>query len=551
MKNENRHRVFLLVDPVPATSSSVTTADPRWAKYNSDFTEHKEVDLSTIPMGWNFEMPEPRPSLEPGFSKIEFASEHDGTDHYGDRIISRDGSRVLLMTSEHMSKKTYGLILCELQTGRKGPHVLLPDLGFRPLAYDSEQNLLAAIGNVADGGPQVLRIWKVTAKGFEIVSEWKISSADSARFVTDRHLLTIHRDRLTLWNFVDMKAMRTVVFKSWNRPSFDSSGEYCVNAEGDSIFLFRTADLEPVGRITRPDERWPALAIDDDGRQVVMISSQIARVFDAPSNKQIREFSLPSMSSIKSMRFVDQRRVMVFDGRKDMLIDIDAMTYVWYYKLTSWAKLPTPIGSNKAFTNVRLGRGKQALIAFDYPHQAAIEASEEIDPEENAALKPGEAVSIQLGSGFDSDIAEAIRQKLEDWGVRVMPGSSKVMRAVVKGSARTEKYRDGISPFAGTRNLKVTGRVYGLELFDNETWIWGLRSISGGQAPRILSLEPGESAQGALNKMNRGDPGKLFSDFVLPKYIARLPETFYRGMSDITPEGLVDKPPPKIGSIRR
>ena len=142
-----------------------------------------------------------------------------------------------------------------------------------------------------------------------------------------------------------------------------------------------------------------------------------------------------------------------------------------------------------------------------------------------------------------NEVREALTSQLEANGVRVVSGqnASKVLRAVATtGGSKKVAYNDQTRPGGGTSSLNVRSAIFALELHENGQWLWAVEGGGGGQAPGILMVEEGKTAQQALNSLNAASPEGFFMGVTLPKYIAQMPSTVYYGKSRFDNYGMVD-----------
>jgi hypothetical protein len=102
-------------------------------------------------------------------------------------------------------------------------------------------------------------------------------------------------------------------------------------------------------------------------------------------------------------------------------------------------------------------------------------------------------------------------------------------------------YRAFGRPLGEAEKVTITEQISRLKILEQGKPIW--EQVVAGGAPAFLQIKEGQSLQEALAPYQKPNL-QYFSEVNLPQYVARPAEDGAYGFSKLTPQGVVNTPPP-------
>ena len=289
------------------------------------------------------------------------------------------------------------------------------------------------------------------------------------------------------------------------------------------------------------------LAFSPDGTQLAAVSPQRLIVWNIDKQHKGEIYRDIFFSKAINANGIDWLGTGYLLVGGENLVDIERRIVLWKYQHTAKTGLSRDFGAlGGLFWDVVSSPDMQqrALVGFKLPHDDARKMAASLNADQLLAVKPGSQISLNVtvqGTPDEQQKAfQALAAQLQANGMTVANNSPLVLQANTETGKNQEiSYRSFGRGGRNVEKVNVTEQISRVKLLENGKVLW--EAVSVGGAPHFLTMKEGETLQQALAQYQRPNV-QFFSQVKVPQYVARPSEAGAYGMSNLTPQGIVNVP---------
>lgn len=425
------------------------------------------------------------------------------------------------------------------------------DTPWKVMDVSADGSRIAAVRIVGFDKGSDVALMRITANG--IVPEYQFTAGGGswdelhfAKFLPGNRLMTIsQKHNLTVWD-IGGDSVRAVSRgnsggKLW--AALSPAGEAMAVVAGKSIAFIDTVKFKLVGYIPREEEPL-ALAFSPDGKQLASYHRFAIDIYSMESGQLDQSFAVAESDPKTRLHWTGDHLMV-----GSVLYDPAKGVPLWTYESS---KSRATLGSYlfSAFP----GDNGTTLTVFRLPHDEAIRAADDIDPDNIYCISPGDRVAIdyqisQASSGIQQEIRNAVESKVAELGWELSTsGANKILIKLEKGKQEESEYytRRGFGPafFPGGFGPRPSGPA---DKVTYQPWTHTFSITSVGDqvynavrkfsAPQSLSTKDGETTQQAVNRYCRPTP-TYFKSLIVPPHILKSEFQGGLGKTKITASGM-------------
>jgi hypothetical protein len=411
-----------------------------------------------------------------------------------------------------------------------------------------------AVPGVLGPPPPSLGVWRIDGGSVEPVRVWNPQDPDnahtgaptSARFIDADHVFCVaFPGKLSVWHAPEARAIWSIDIAPGTSPAVSPGGKYLAATVGDRICLFDALTGKTAGCLAAVPGAVGNLSFRPDGAQLAMLSSQRLVVWDLQSGEVYRDFSFAAVPA-GSVDWLFGGYVLC-GGTS--LVDLERRAVIWKYLADGHTGVPGgwgEIGGQFWYALQADGSRGRALYPASLPQDDVTRVVTGLDPEHLLAVRPGASftldVRVQGDAGEQQKVQQGLAERLAAAGMTIGQGGALVLQATTEtGKSREMSYRAFGRLRGEAEKVTVTDQISRLRILEQGKPIW--EQVVAGGAPAFLQIKEGQSLQEALAPYQKPNL-QYFSEVNLPQYVARPAEDGAYGFSKLTPQGVVNTPPP-------
>jgi hypothetical protein len=405
-------------------------------------------------------------------------------------------------------------------------------------------------GNVA---PE-LGVWKLSDRTLEPVRVWNVNGPSNNHSVAPPWAAFIDADhvacetfpsQLTVWNVPEGRAIWSMEPAILGSPAISPGGKYLAAAVADGVVLLDALTGATLGRLPGVGDSGRILSFRPDGAQLAALSPQRLVVWDLVKGEIYRDIAFATEIPSTSVDWLFGGHLLAGGGT---LVDLERRIVLWKYSAWEFrdANACGEVGGWLWHVFRDRASNQQSLHATVIPHDDALRMAANIDPEQALAIRPGASFSLDIrvqGQPAEQQkVQQDLTNRLVAAGMTVGNNAPLVLQATTEtGQTREISYRSFGQFDRAPEKGSVTEQISRVKILENGRTLW--ESFVTGGAPMHLQMKEGQTVQEALAEYQKPSLG-FFSQVSLPVYLARPPEHGAYGFSQLTPQGVVNTPPP-------
>ncbi len=338
-------------------------------------------------------------------------------------------------------------------------------------------------------------------------------------WVDDQRLFTSNSDgRLILWEVDQARAAYEIEIGSRARPILSHDGAKIFIPSESGVRVHDCQSGEQQANVGSADVRSAELALSPNGRLLAVASNGFLDITDLSTGETTRSFPCEGLGN-DSIGWIDDTYVYSSGG---LVLHVPLRLVAWEYDMQA-AKVRQFGGRHWALLgNMVTG---YTVAPLELPPPEAAQAIAGLDPDEIAAVRPGDPISLEVrinqGGFLAKEVEQALREGLGDAGFEPRDGAPlKLVATMSNGGKEKITYRR----FGAFRNegqtIDVQKRAYKLELQLDGVPIWERKTVDG--PPHFLQMEQGETIQTALARVLKPTAfkfrGRLPTHVVRPEF---------------------------------
>ena len=524
------------------------------------------VVVAVAPEGWNLppdavEVPR---AAKPGVVPLAMTTGQNAVfDRVYGLLVARRTGRGCVVLSERppAGEMNTRLQMVDLTRGGASAPVafdstLLPvDVAPDGTAILAREDHTFAAGTAAKG----LGVWRIGEKALEPVALWNPRKPDNvhdtapshAAFIDPDHVVCVSfPDALSVWDVPRTKALWSTSVSAGSVPAISAGGKYLAVSTGGAVHVFEALTGDTLARLPGDAPPGAVLSFRPDCGQLAAVAPQRLLVWNLATGTLDHDISFPSPVGKGSVDWLEPGQVLL--GGQD-LVDLERRVVVWRYLHDSGNVLAdnhASLGGALWATVFSEDRRSRMLVPATIPHPSAVRAAAGLDAEKLLAVRPGAAFALDVRVQGTPDEQEKVRQalgaRLDAAGFVPSAATPLVLEAVTEtGKSQEIGYRSFGSFGREVEKATVTEQISRVRILESGVPIW--QSVSVTTAPFMLQMKENQSLQEALAPYQKPNLD-FFPKVVIPSFIARPGPGGAYGFSQITPQGIVDTPPPAAPS---
>jgi len=365
--------------------------------------------------------------------------------------------------------------------------------------------------------PYVMNTWP------DVVPTW-------AMWLDEDRLFTVNREgQLILWDVAQATAIYELSVDRSVNPILSPGRKYLVVPTQSGIQFYHADTGKSVARLGTENFTRAALAFSPSGRQLAIATHGFIDVLDITTGTTTSSFTYDPNAYVRELAWIDEDYLFTDQG---LLIHVPLRLIAWKFEFAADAIVRPFAGTFWTLLQNQMNNS-QLLTPLKLPPPEAVDAVKGLNAEDLLAVRPGDAVTLDVQIHQDSalarDVESALRPALEQAGLKVSPDQAlKLVASMKDGETQEIIYRPFHSrPDDQGEQMSVTNRVYELQLLRNGAVIWKRNSVHS--APHILHMQEGETTRAALDRVMTPTAanfrGRLPAYVVRPEYAEPLGTT--------------------------
>jgi hypothetical protein len=372
-----------------------------------------------------------------------------------------------------------------------------------------------------------LNFWKIAGAKIEhwisfapyVMNTWPNAVPSWSMWLDENRLFTVNNEgQLILWDVSKAKALYELLVERGVNPILSPGRKYLVIPTNSGIQFFDAATGKYLAIIGTENFRTAALAFSPSGRQLALATNGFIDIVDITTGQTTRSFPCENAAGISELGWIDEDYLFTNRGH---LIHVSLRLIAWNFELTPDVVV-RPFGGTFWVLLQNRSNGSQVLTPLELPPREAIDAVKGLDENELLAVRPGEAVTIDVQIPEDNllseDVRTALHAALVQAGMKVAENQQlQLVARMTHGETTQVNYRAFHTFRDAGQTLSVTSRVYDLELLLEGIVIWRRKATHS--APHILHMESGETTEDAVARVMKPTAANFSGR--LPAYVVR------------------------------
>jgi hypothetical protein len=430
------------------------------------------------------------------------------------------------------------------------------DQPWKLMAISADASRLAAVRVEGFDKGNDLAIFRIS--GGRIIPEFQFTAGGGswdelqyAAFLPQNRLVTIsQKNDLTVWdleNKIGPRAIRRGKSGGSNNAELSAAGELMAISVGAAIAMVETNAFKLVGCIMR-EEKAGDLAFSPDGKMLAAYEPFNVTLYDMSNGQPAKSIAVGESGASANLRWVGANLLV-----GSVLYDPQRGVPVWTYE--NRAASQTTLGE---FLISGFGGDEgSTLTLFKIPHDQAIRAAADIDPDNIYSIVPGDAVAIEyqlqgVAPNVQQEIRRAVEEKIAGLKWTISPSAANTIRvSLQQGKQEEAEYytRSGFGPvpffappgFGGPRpsgpadKVRYTPWTHEITILADGKQTFQTKYVRG--APQSLSTKEGESTQAAVSRICQPSPD-YFKNVAIAPYMLKEEYQGGLGKTTITASGM-------------
>ncbi len=363
-----------------------------------------------------------------------------------------------------------------------------------------------------------------------------------AAFLPGFRLITIsQKNDLTIWDLANKIAPKALYRGSTGGATtgvITPAGELIAFSVGSQIAVVETESGRLAGCITR-EIKADQIAFAPHGRYLAAFHPFTVTLYSLEDGQEVKTFAVSESNAQAPFRWSGEHLLV-----GSVLYDVERSLPLWSYEGRPAAQTSHGSYLISAFG----GDSGSTVTLLKVPHEEALRAATDVDPQSIYALVPGDSVSVEYdlspaASSAHQPIRQAVESKLQQLGWKLAANApNKIKIELIQGDQEQIDYytRTGFGPFlpppgfggppsGPAERIQFRPWTHRLTISVNNQPIFNNQYVRS--APQSLQTKEGETTAAAVAKFVQPVP-EHFQNMAIPPHLLK-PE-FQGGMGKST-----------------